>query len=183
MHAADVVQNVYFYLTHGGALARCKFSNFDMACLYISAAAHDVDHPGNNNVYESKTKSKLATLYNDVSVLESHHTATFFFLIEDDQCNIFDSMSKEDYTKMRKQIIENILYTDMTKHFQFMGEIKAMPTKEDYEPEGKHKPDLMKALVHAADIGNPARPFDIAKDWALKCLAEFFAQVILSNKF
>jgi hypothetical protein len=44
-----------------------------------------------------------------------------------------------------------------------MGEIKALPGKEDFEPDGKHKADLMKALVHAADIGNPARPHDICK--------------------
>ena len=41
-----------------------------------------------------------------------------------------------------------------------MGEIKAMPAKDDFSTSGpKYKPDLMKALVHAADIGNPARPF------------------------
>ena len=72
-------------------------------------------------------------------------------------------------------IIDNILYTDMTKHFSFMGELKALPTKEDYDPITKHKPEIMKALVHAADIGNPARPFDICKIWALKILSEFFA--------
>ena len=44
-----------------------------------------------------------------------------------------------------------------------MGEIKAMPSKEDFEPTGKHKPDLMKALVHAADIGNVTRPYEISK--------------------
>ena len=109
-------------------------NSFDMASIYISAAAHDVDHPGHNNTYESKSKSKLAILYNDISILENHHTATFFFLIEDEACSIFNDLSKEDYAKIRKQIIENILYTDMTKHFQFMGEIKAMPTKDDFEP-------------------------------------------------
>lgn len=83
---------------------------------------------------------------------------------------------------MRKQIIENILYTDMTKHFQFMGEIKAMPVKDDFDPASKNKPDLMKALVHAADIGNPARPFDICKEWSIRCLSEFFAQVSIFNK-
>ena len=60
---------------------------------------------------------------------------------------------------MRKSIVDNILYTDMTKHFQFMGELKALPSKEDYDISGKHKADIMKALVHAADIGNPSRPF------------------------
>ena len=67
IHAADVVQNVYYYLlsTGGNASNVCKINTFEMASLFISSAAHDVDHPGNNNVFEIKTKSKLATLYND----------------------------------------------------------------------------------------------------------------------
>jgi hypothetical protein len=63
----------------------------------------------------------------------------------------------------------------MTKHFAFMNDIKLMPQKEDFEPDGKHKGDIMKALVHAADVGNPARPFELCKDWAHKIIAEFFA--------
>lgn len=38
----------------------------------------------------------------------------------------------------------------------------------------KNKRSLLKALVHAADIGNPTRPFDIAKTWAEKIVSEFF---------
>jgi len=34
----------------------------------------------------------------------------------------------------------------------------------------------MRALVHAGDVGNPARPFDLSKQWALRILSEFFAQ-------
>ena len=49
----------------GGAQDVCKITTFDVAALIISAAAHDVDHPGHNNLFEIKTKSKLATLYND----------------------------------------------------------------------------------------------------------------------
>ena len=75
---------------------------------------------------------------------------------------------------MRKYIIDNILYTDMTKHFSFLNEIKIMTQSDTFDPSGKHKPDIMKSLVHAADIGNPARAFDIAKSWTLKILAEFF---------
>ena len=64
----------------------------------------------------------------------------------------------------------------MSKHFVFIGEIKKMPTMEDFSPSlAKYKCDIQKALVHAADIGNPARPFDICKVWALKVLQEFFA--------
>lgn len=151
----------------------CKATPSDLACLFLSAGAHDVDHPGHNNVYETKTRSKLATLYNDVSILENHHAATFFFLAEDDQSNILSHLSGEEYNKMRKNIIENILYTDMSKHFTFMNEIKQMPSRE-IDLAGKEKYDILKALVHAADIGNPCRPFEICKQWALKILSEFF---------
>jgi len=34
----------------------------------------------------------------------------------------------------------------------------------------------MKALVHAADIGNPTRPFELAKQWAFVLFKEFFDQ-------
>jgi hypothetical protein len=64
-------------------------TTFDLLSLFMSSASHDVDHPGNNNVFETKTHSKLATLYNDISTLENHHAASFFFLVEDDECNIF----------------------------------------------------------------------------------------------
>lgn len=58
-----------------------------------------------------------------------------------------------------------------------MAEIKSMPNKEDFDPSGaKYKPDLIKALVHAADIGNPARPYELCKIWAFKIIKEFFAQ-------
>lgn len=100
-------------------------------------------------------------------------------MIEDESCNIFENIKADDFNKMRKYIVENILYTDMTKHFQVMGEIKTWPTKDDFEPSGKHKHDIMKALVHAGDVGNPSRPFNICKEWALKILSEFFMQVSL----
>ena len=34
--------------------------------------------------------------------------------------------------------------------------------KTDFDPVSKHKSEVMKAMVHAADIGNPGRPTDIS---------------------
>lgn len=155
----------------------CKATTFDLAALFVSSAAHDVDHPGNNNMFETKTHSKLATLYNDIGVLEMHHAATFFFMVEDESCNILKAFSSEEYNRMRKYIVDNILFTDMSKHFSFLNEIKGMNMLDNFDAAGKQKPEIMKALVHAADIGNQGRPFDICKAWAMKILAEFFQQV------
>ena len=36
----------------------------------------------------------------------------------------------------------------------------------------------MDSLLHAADISNPIKPFDIVQMWTDKVLAEFWQQVI-----
>ena len=53
----------------------------------------------------------------------------------------------------------------MSKHGAIQAEIKALGemNSEGRELDGKNKGTILKALVHAADIGNPTRPFDIAK--------------------
>ena len=35
---------------------------------------------------------------------------------------------------------------------------------------------MIKSLVHAADIGNNSRPFEIANEWAKLVIKEFFSQ-------
>jgi hypothetical protein len=96
----------------------CAMTDLDILLVFISGAAHDMDHPGSNNVFETKTRSKLSLLYNDAAVLENHHTASFFFLLENIQheCNIFQNFSDSDKDLSRKSIIENIMCTDMSKH-------------------------------------------------------------------
>ena len=65
---------------------------------------------------------------------------------------------------VRKNIIENILCTDMGKHAGIQNEIKEIGSLPEAERElsGKNKNILLRAVVHAADISNPTKPFDIA---------------------
>jgi len=81
-HAADVVQNLYMVIREKGIDKLCDIGPIDFFTTLLSGAAHDMDHPGHNNFYEIKSASKLAILYNDVSVLENHHVASLFFLLE-----------------------------------------------------------------------------------------------------
>ncbi|KAF1435915.1 High affinity cAMP-specific and IBMX-insensitive 3',5'-cyclic phosphodiesterase 8B, partial [Pygoscelis papua] len=50
----------------------------------IAATIHDVDHPGRTNSFLCNAGSELAVLYNDMAVLESHHTALAFQLMAKD---------------------------------------------------------------------------------------------------
>ena len=144
----------------------------------MSGAAHDMDHPGTNNMFEQKCRSKLATLYNDQSILENHHAASFFFLLENENTNCLSGLPMAEQLAGRKIILENILGTDMTKHGAIQGEVKAISDlpEDQREMDGKNKAYLMKALVHAADIGNHTRPFEIARKWAENIVSEFFYQ-------
>lgn len=103
-------------------------SDLDRLVAVVSGAAHDIDHPGTNNMFEIKCRSKLAILYNDQSVLENHHCASLFFLIDNNSnnCDIFEELPPAQKSEIRKNIIENILSTDMTKHGAIMSDLKAL---------------------------------------------------------
>lgn len=64
----------------------------DIFFTLMSGAAHDMDHPGTNNMFEQKCRTKLATLYNDQSILENHHAASFFFLLENESTNCLSTL-------------------------------------------------------------------------------------------
>lgn len=72
-----------------------------------------------------KTVSPLSVLYNDVSVLENHHIATAFRIMQEPGCNIFASFEEEDFLVARKIIIDMVMSTDMVKHTKFLGEFRA----------------------------------------------------------
>lgn len=52
----------------------------DEATALIAAATHDIDHPGRSSAFLCNSDDRLALLYNDICVLESHHAATTFRL-------------------------------------------------------------------------------------------------------
>lgn len=54
--------------------------------------------------------SELALMYNDSSVLENHHLAVGFKLLQEDNCDIFQNLNKKQRQSLRKMVI------DMVRH-------------------------------------------------------------------
>ena len=46
--------------------------------------------------------------------------------------------------------------------------------EEDRKLDEKNKPSILKAVMHAVDIGNPTRKFEIATKWSKEIVKEFF---------
>ena len=99
-------------------------SSLGILAVMVAALCHDVDHPGNTNLYEVNTMSELALLYNDSSVLENHHCATTFRIInEGGECNIFHRLGKSQLKEVRSIIVHSILHTDMSHHFEMTAKV------------------------------------------------------------
>ncbi|KAI1883063.1 hypothetical protein AGOR_G00241390 [Albula goreensis] len=112
IHAADVVQSTHVLLSTPALEA--VFTDLEILAALFASAIHDVDHPGVSNQFLINTNSELALMYNDSSVLENHHLAVGFKLLQEENCDIFQNLSKKQWQSLRKMVIDMVLATDMT---------------------------------------------------------------------
>ncbi|XP_040290449.1 calcium/calmodulin-dependent 3',5'-cyclic nucleotide phosphodiesterase 1C-like isoform X1 [Bufo bufo] len=171
IHAADVTQTVHYFLFKSG-LAHW-LTELEIFAMIFAAAVHDYEHTGTTNNFHIQTRSDSAILYNDRSVLENHHVSAAYRLLQDDEeMNILYNLSKDDWREFRALVIEMVLATDMSCHFQ---QIKAMKNALQ-QPEGIDKPKALSLLLHTADISHPAKNWDLHHRWTMSLLEEFFRQ-------
>ncbi|NWU94952.1 PDE1C phosphodiesterase, partial [Upupa epops] len=171
MHAADVTQTVHYLLFKTGVVH--WLTELEIFAMIFAAAIHDYEHTGTTNNFHIQTRSDSAILYNDRSVLENHHVSAAYRLLQDDEeMNILSNLSKEDWREFRALVIEMVLATDMSCHFQ---QIKAMKNALQ-QPEGIDKPKALSLLLHTADISHPAKAWDLHHRWTMSLLEEFFRQ-------
>ena len=192
LHAADIVQSLLVYCLFGNLQKVLDFTDLDLISLFISGAIHDLGHPGYTNNFLINTKNELAIKYNDQSVLENFHVSEGFNIIFKKQgCNIFENMSNDDYKICRKRIVNCVLATDMTLHgkeLQFLkSKAQAYNIKNGENVEKifesadpvinfNLRQEFLSVIIHTADISNPTKPLDIYKQWANRCVEEFFKQ-------
>jgi 3'5'-cyclic nucleotide phosphodiesterase len=114
--------------------------------------------------------------------LENHHVSAAFILMQEPEMAIFSSFSNENYKKVRERIISMVLATEMTSHFSELAKLKGRLAVSDFDLKEKDKHACMDQIVHAADISNPIKPFNVYFLWTERVLEEFFDQVIYSQK-
>ena len=125
IHAADVVQTIHVFFTYNQL--RDQLTHEDVLCSLLAAAIHDYRHPGVNNSFLSAVNSSLALQYNDRSVLENMHVAAAFRLMtEQSDCDVLSCFpTREGYYSARESIIQMVLATDMSHHFEGVEQFKS----------------------------------------------------------
>ncbi|ETO30095.1 hypothetical protein RFI_07025 [Reticulomyxa filosa] len=133
IHGVDVLTNCNYFMR---AHVFEGLSNLDVLACLVSAACHDVGHPGNNNVFEIAVESDLAVKYNDESVLENMHAAKTWEVMKKPGCNILEEKSKTERKRFRQLLIQSILATDMNKHKEQMGALTKLI--DELNKNGRH---------------------------------------------
>ncbi|RHY07725.1 hypothetical protein DYB37_004891 [Aphanomyces astaci] len=129
-----------------------------LACL-VASLCHDIDHPGHSNVFEIHSNSSLALTHNDDAVLERHHAATTFRLLQDPRVNIFASFPTSDFRYVRKAIVRAILGTDMAVHNDtidaLVSRFQPLPTATTpVKPPPLHHPTLASSVSSSASTSS-----------------------------
>uniref|UniRef100_A0A7S1HN58 Phosphodiesterase n=1 Tax=Hemiselmis andersenii TaxID=464988 RepID=A0A7S1HN58_HEMAN len=174
-HIFDVTQTTYCLACKCGLMDR--LSSMQRFALITSALCHDLEHPGVNNPFLVASRSDLATLYNDRSVLENHHCCRAFQLMLHSEIQLLSDFASADYTVFRSVVLNNILATDMARHGEYTTKLKRL-TEAGTPLEERHLDSqfAMEVIIKCADTSNVLKPFNVAKKWAVRVTDEFFLQ-------
>uniref|UniRef100_A0A3Q2XLM0 Phosphodiesterase n=3 Tax=Hippocampus comes TaxID=109280 RepID=A0A3Q2XLM0_HIPCM len=181
LHAADVAQSTHILLSTPALDA--VFTDLEILAAIFAAAIHDVDHPGVSNQFLINTNSELALMYNDESVLENHHLAVGFKLLQEEGCDIFQNLTKKQRQSLRKMVIDMVLATDMSKHMSLLADLKTMVETKKVTSSGvllldnyTDRIQVLRNMVHCADLSNPTKSLELYRQWTDRIMEEFFHQ-------
>ncbi|KAK9495833.1 hypothetical protein V1508DRAFT_347705 [Lipomyces doorenjongii] len=190
-HVVDVLQATFSFLLsmqvlppytrstppqHEGVVAASSLARIldpvDALVLLVTAIGHDVGHPGVTNAFLIASRSPLARLYNDRSVLESFHCAAFNQIL----ARHWPIMQEKN---IKDLIVDAVLATDMALHFDYMRKLDgilldgAVLVTDDETENVRRKRLLCSTLIKCADISNVARRLDISTHWGTALTHEF----------
>jgi 3'5'-cyclic nucleotide phosphodiesterase len=91
--------------------------------------------------------------------------------------NLLINLKPDQIQAIRKNIINSILMTDMTKHFELQSKLESQANSGGFTTTNvDHRLLISAALLHAADISNQAKPIPISQAWSDRVFQEFLAQ-------
>uniref|UniRef100_A0A0K8TH17 Phosphodiesterase n=2 Tax=Lygus hesperus TaxID=30085 RepID=A0A0K8TH17_LYGHE len=180
-HAADVTQSTHVLLNTPAL--ESVFTDLEIMAAIFAATIHDVDHPGLTNQFLVNSSSELALMYNDESVLENHHLAVAFKLLQNEGCDIFLNLNRKQRQTLRKMAIDMVLSTDMSKHMSLLADLKTMVETKKVAGSGvllldnyTDRIQVLENMVHCADLSNPTKPLALYRRWVDLLMEEFFQQ-------
>ena len=199
LHGADITQTICIFFNYSNAEELAHTVALDLLSIIIAGLGHDLGHPGLTNNFQINALTDMAITYNDSSCLENFHLAKLFKTLRKDETNIFSKLTVQDFKKIRKKMISEILATDMAIHGKIISNIRAkipenflQENNNDNSNKNKkfelitdinneettyeEKQALLDYFIHAADLGHNTKKFNISLKWVELLSNEFWLQ-------
>jgi hypothetical protein len=202
LHGADITQTICIFFNNSNAEEICHTKAIDLLSIIIAGLGHDIGHPGLTNNFQVNSLSEMAITYNDISCLENFHLAKLFRTLRKDETNIFEKLSSQDFKKIRKKMISEILATDMAIHGKVLNNIRSkIPESLLQENNNSHaitanghkkfelitdinnemttneeQQALFDYFIHSADLAHNTKKFKISLKWVELLSNEFWIQ-------
>ncbi|XP_013874362.1 cAMP-specific 3',5'-cyclic phosphodiesterase 7B isoform X2 [Austrofundulus limnaeus] len=179
VHAADVTQAMYCYMKEP-KLAE-HLTPLDVFLGLMAAAAHDVDHPGVNQPFLIKTRHHLASLYQNTSVLESHHWRSTVGMLR--ESGLLSHLPADMSQDIEQQLGSIILATDISRQNEFLLLFREHLDNQDLDLQlASHRHFILQIALKCADVCNPCRDWELGRQWSERVCEEFYRQGDLERK-
>ena len=93
--------------------------------------------------------------------------------MREDDCNILVNLSREEYREFRSLVIDMVLSTDMSCHFQQIKAAKNLLAAPELSVD---KSRILSLVLHCCDVSHPSKPWAMHRHWTDLLLEEFFRQ-------
>jgi len=188
LHAADVTARLTAILNLTGLGARSA----RLAAL-VAAALHDYEHPQVTNHFLIQQEAAMAKAFNDQAVAENHSLRAGLAVAELPEFDFTQHLRSAVpggalFHNFRKTVIELVLGTEMSRHFDIMGRFNAMIAgnpglTRDISGSAKWKAMnedetvlTLQVALKLADMGHCALPWEQHQVWIRRLQKEMFAQ-------
>ena len=172
-HGFNVMQ-FFHILTKESTVISKHFDKETKFWVCLAAICHDAGHLGNNNAYYVNKGHDFSFNNIERSVLETYHSSNILKTLSKEGCDL--SVIKEQ----KQLMIEAILATDMSRHFELFDKFKALNLNEQLKRDDLI--DLTGFLIHTSDIANPVFYFDNYISWSKFVTQEFMQQTLNEKK-
>eukprot|EP00758_Cryptobia_borreli_P001823 Tbor_TRINITY_DN2565_c0_g1::TRINITY_DN2565_c0_g1_i1::g.548::m.548/K13755/PDE1; calcium/calmodulin-dependent 3',5'-cyclic nucleotide phosphodiesterase len=177
LHAADVLQGVYYMLVPAEGITRLGITNIDQLAIVLASLIHDFGHPGTTNQHLVDSHSSIALCYGGESPLEQMHFASVMELMKLQRYNLFKMIECDVRKEIEDRMGYLVLSTDLYRHDTIVGALRlrmqewGLTTHWEDDPICHNNNDallILSCFLKAADISNYTRNEDLYKNWATR---------------
>ncbi|MES1910297.1 MAG: hypothetical protein MHM6MM_002917 [Cercozoa sp. M6MM] len=140
MHAADVAQSSLVLARALEQDTDWEPQALDLFCLLLAGVIHDFRHPGLSNEFLVSSCDQIARLFKNDKVLENYHALAAFSVLRHPKMCILESIPEDKYPAVKARVIDLVLSTNLSTHFEFIDEVKSRTIRvEAIDVAGSHE--------------------------------------------